>query len=1723
MSLKRNYKLNMPQLLWGGLSENWLLKELGDVHWEQITNELGTASDALVDSRGERLYASFVRLFWSGDNINQFSENDQLELNSDLSRYGSKMFFSQTVCSGESGKFNAHLMSVFSTRESSDNKQLKRGDLNTNINAKGIKQHRKLPAFAKEYLNNKAILFEEKGELKTTEVLYRQVYPIDAYDDINGVGLLYFASYPKINDKCERNYIKDRYRLSSDWLEVAGTISRDVHYYGNANPEEKLIYELNEMTRKKGIVQLTSSLYRFSDRQLIARIFTKKALKDGTSLDRVSADKTIKQETRLKKLLHQKEFKQESSPTHSQTISQDKVALNKIIIDFLFDMLGLKDLHATSNLSALGIESIVYLELSEFLHTKHGISNNPSRFYGATSVDDLSDDLLGIPSVELGKPSNKPEESDPVAIVGMSGRFPGSPDIAAFWKNIKENKDLISEIPPDRWDWRVYYGDNAPSSSKMKSKWGGFIEGISEFDPLFFGVSPHEARLMDPQQRITMQAVYAALEDAAISPTSLQGSDTGVFIGVSGSDYGHLLREVAKDRIEAYHSIGTSASILANRISYFLDIHGPSQAIDTACSSSLVALHEAVKHLEDGVCEIAIAGGVNAIFSPELSVSYSQAGMLSEDGKCKTFDERANGYVRSEGVGIVVLKPLSKAQTDGDRIYGIIMGSAVNHGGKANTLTAPNPKAQKNLLVKAYTSGNIDPRKVSYIEAHGTGTPLGDPIELEGIKLAFEELYQQHGLAKAEFAYCGIGSVKTNIGHLEAAAGVAGLIKVLLSLEHKTLPGNPHLKTKNKFIDLADSPFYLRKNTSHWDTVEAQPRIAGVSSFGFGGANAHVVIKEYVEQASSFISNGAVIILLSATNGERLKELVFNLKDYLKTTEEINLYDVAYTLQVGRAAMTERLAFVVNSVDELINQLTNYQERKTEGFFTGTVDTDKLNEKDIDSDIRKAIQNKELEKLTESWVKGARIDWRLLYTTINCPNKISLPTYPFAREEYWIKTANSDEVMLSNRKVITDVTGFIWQQFAKFSDIDPKELNEETFISDLGVDSIQINQLTNSINSAFGLEVKQVEMQSFLTIAELTGFVKEELDRKSKTKTPIDQKEPQKAIRFSPAKIVQDFAIVGLDVEIPAAKNLEELQTLLDEEAYSLSDFPQSRWDALPGHYTQGLSPKDFKAKFLENALHFDHKLFKISVREAMMMDPQQRLLLQSVWRAIENTGYTRSEFSKKQTAVFIAINGVDYADIVKYDAKVDEFSGRGVKRYIAANRISNFFHLKGLSETIDTACSSFFVGVKKAIDSINSGDCEQAIVAGVQVNLLPFTFQEQLAQGILTTEGRTLPFDAKAAGYVRSEGVSTIIIKSKMAAERDKDHVYAWIKGAGIAHGGRAINLTSPNMASHKQAFINALENSNVGIDQIQAIEAHGTGMPLGDESELQAFKEVFLEKGRTRITPCIIGAAKSIIGHLEAASGGLAIIKSILGLQQHKIHGIRGVKEINTNYDKEIFSISAADQILKPSENSTNVIGLNAYGIGGVSAFLLFEGVGEAPALEVEAKLKKVFVLSAISTYTLRVYAEQIQQFLSKNEKEPGFHFEHFLASYQIHREVMKVRLAIVVDGAVDLIDKLDAFVNNNTPEKGFYGSPDLNLNLAIEGTTSLDQVAQNWVKGETVNWEIFSLSRMPYPNYPMDKRKAFWVSQKQEALPASPTNSQRIDKEVQVEKSKYLMLDM
>jgi len=628
-------------------------------------------------------------------------------------------------------------------------------------------------------------------------------------------------------------------------------------------------------------------------------------------------------------------------------------------------------------------------------------------------------------AVEL---ASRRTDREPIAIIGMSGAFPRAKDIDAFWLNLLEGVDCIAEIPADRWDWREVYGDPLVEPNKTNIKWGGFIDGVGDFDPAFFGISPREALYMDPQQRLLMLHAWHAIEDAGHAPESLAGSDTAIFVGTTVSGYINLIAQ-SGHAIQSYSATGVSPSVGPNRISFLLDLHGPSEPIETACSSSLVAVHRAVTTLRARQCGLAIAGGVNTIVTPEVHISFNKAGMLSEDGRCKTFSRDANGYSRGEGVGMLVLKRLSDAERDRDHIYGVILASVENHGGRANSLTAPNPASQAMLLKAAYREAGIDPRTVTYIECHGTGTELGDPVEINGLKSAFRELYEE---ADAHYGpcpapWCGLASVKSNVGHLEYAAGVAGVIKVLLQMRHRTLVPSLHSLPRNPYIELDGSPFEILTQTRPWERLHAEdgqplPRRAGVSSYGFGGVNAHVVIEEYLAPRRTAGAVGKaepVAIVLSARSSEQLLRQAARLRDAIvqRGYGDADLADIAYTLQVGRNAMRHRFAACVSDIATLSELLAAFIEGAAPAgrWMTGDAKADKaeltalLRDAEFQTLVSSWAAQRKYPQLLKLWVAGHAIDWASIANALPVPpSRLSLPGYPFDLKRYWIEPVATD-------------------------------------------------------------------------------------------------------------------------------------------------------------------------------------------------------------------------------------------------------------------------------------------------------------------------------------------------------------------------------------------------------------------------------------------------------------------------------------------------------------------------------------------------------------------------------------------------------------------------------------------------------------------------------------------------------------------------------------------
>ncbi|HEX6650301.1 MAG TPA: beta-ketoacyl synthase N-terminal-like domain-containing protein, partial [Pyrinomonadaceae bacterium] len=583
-----------------------------------------------------------------------------------------------------------------------------------------------------------------------------------------------------------------------------------------------------------------------------------------------------------------------------------------------------------------------------------------------------------------------------IAIIGMAANFPGCRDLDHFWENLSQGTELISRFSEQELDETGI--DHALVTDEKYIRAGAVLQNIEMFDASFFKFSPREARLIDVQQRIFLECAWEALEHAGYDADDCDFA-IGIFGGAAPNDYLTRIQSyLGKISPEEWFEIEISneREQLAARAAYKLNLHGPSINVQTACSTSLVAVHMACQSLIRKECHMALAGGVSVRSEQKQGYLYQQGGIYSPDGHCRAFDAKAQGTVPGNGAGIVVLKRLRDAINTGDSIHAVILGSAVNNDGSSKIgYTAPSVEGQFEVISQALRNAGVSAATVNCIEAHGTGTPLGDPVEVAALTKAFRVHTSKSG-------FCALGSVKTNMGHLGPAAGIAGLIKIVLALKHKQLPPSLHFVEPNPAIDFASSPFFVNTTLRDWSTNDA-PRRAGVSSFGIGGTNAHVVLQEAPAEAPSETEQSDQLLLLSAKTSSALEAMTDRLVAYLKDRPDANLADVAYTLKVGRRAFDHRRMLVCSSVEDAWTAL---EKREPTRVFTGVADSNESLDGSAADD---------LESLGQVWLTGAKIDWQPLHNGAR-RRRIALPAYPFERQRHWIeKRSGNSATTVSHR------------------------------------------------------------------------------------------------------------------------------------------------------------------------------------------------------------------------------------------------------------------------------------------------------------------------------------------------------------------------------------------------------------------------------------------------------------------------------------------------------------------------------------------------------------------------------------------------------------------------------------------------------------------------------------------------------------------------------------
>ncbi|CUB25616.1 Tyrocidine synthase 3 [Bacillus subtilis] len=778
-----------------------------------------------------------------------------------------------------------------------------------------------------------------------------------------------------------------------------------------------------------------------------------------------------------------KEFLESHSTEPVQTPIHE---IETALLSIFSEVMDGKKIHLNDQYFDMGATSIQLSQIAERIEQRFGCELTVADLFTYPSIADLAAFLVEshseIKQTDTAKPSRS--SSKDIAIIGMSLNVPEASGKSDFWHLLENGEHGIREYPAPRVKDAMDYLRSIQSEFNEKQfVKGGYLDEIDRFDYSFFGLAPKTAKFMDPNQRLFLQSAWHAIEDAGYAGDTISGSHVGVYVGYSkvGYDYERLLSANYPEELHHY-IVGNLPSVLASRIAYFLNLKGPAVTVDTACSSSLVAVHMACKALLTGDCEMALAGGIRTSLLP-MRIGLD---MESSDGLTKTFSEDSDGTGSGEGVAAVLLKPLQAAIRDGDHIYGVIKGSAMNQDGTTVGITAPSPAAQTEVIEMAWKDAGITPETLSFIEAHGTGTKLGDPVEFNGLCKAFEKVTEKK-------QFCAIGSVKANIGHLFEAAGIVGLIKSVLMLNHKKIPPLAHFNKPNPLIPFHSSPFYVNQEVMDF-TPEDRPLRGGISSFGFSGTNAHVVLEEYTPESEYAPEEGhdPHLFVLSAHTETSLYELAHQYRQYISDDSQSSLRSICYTASTGRAHLDYCLALIVSSKQELIDKLTSLiqGERNLPQVHFGYKNIKEMQpaeKDDLSKQVSDLMQHRActkderiiwLNRIAELYVQRAVIDWRAVYSN-EVVQKTPLPLYPFERNRCWVEAVHESakerkekgEVALDINHTKTHIESFLKTVISNASGIRADEIDSNAHFIGFGLDSIMLTQFKKAIADEFNVDI----------------------------------------------------------------------------------------------------------------------------------------------------------------------------------------------------------------------------------------------------------------------------------------------------------------------------------------------------------------------------------------------------------------------------------------------------------------------------------------------------------------------------------------------------------------------------------------------------------------------------------------------------------------------------
>ncbi|MDG4819259.1 SDR family NAD(P)-dependent oxidoreductase [Micromonospora sp. WMMD956] len=1402
-----------------------------------------------------------------------------------------------------------------------------------------------------------------------------------------------------------------------------------------------------------------------------------------------------------------------------------------------------------------------------------------------------------------------------IAVVAVSGDLPGTRDLTDLWPMLRSGADAFTEIPAHRWNIDEHFQRRGPEMTGTYCRTGAFVTGIDRLDPRFFGIAVREAQEMDPQQKLLLEHAWSVVDDSGCAGRR----DVGVFVGAT---YTHHRDATGLDAVGPHTALGSMNAVLANRISYALDLTGPSQTVDTLCSSSLVALHQAVVSLRTGQCGAAIVAACHVGLTPWYYRSLSQLGALSPT-RPRPFDDRADGFVPGEGAVAVMLKRLDDAERDGDRIHAVIRGAAVNHGGRGSALPVPRSEAQVAVIRAALADAGLAPADISLVETHGTATRLGDPIEIAALAEVF---------AGDRTEPVHVGSVKANIGHLEPASGLAGLVKVLLCLRHGEIPPLAGFETLGAHIALPAGRLAIPTEPRPWRS--AGPRRAGISAFGMGGTNAHVVVEEYVPDPTGVAARPDEparehLLVLSAHTPQLLVRRIADVERLIGRDRSIDAGALCFSASVGRAHLPHRIAVLGATADELgagLRQALRLGPDPSATVLRGATVLAgdpvpcgpdlagrlaayvPLTAERIAAELR-TPDGSPTAALAHLYVAGRDVDWRRFHAGSG-QRRVPLPPYPFrdlagpaqpgpagpsrpaspaapddrvldrllgAHRVFGEETlpaaflvasgfaraavlrrlaftargtgrhrltgdASGDTTIFSYGgrpvghltvgaaepadpapepvaldalragyprtldpaglyawfaakhvdfgaplRVIGHVaygaTGVLTQ--VDLADADPgvravaaldaalqtmavltladpaastltylpvsigravrwgdpagtrhvhlrlagqdadgsrraaatlldaagralvllddvvyrpvtagapdpgrvtppaaaptpdrvppasgpavdqppagavpapsrPRVTEETVVdlvravlrdpqvsatsplAAAGIDSMLATMVAAEVQDRLGATLSPVDVLQARDCRALTAVVASLVPAEpAAPAAPDTPPTPDSASTGSAAATggdARDMAIVGIACALPGATDPEGFWSLLAGGGSGVGPAPAFRWPAAGD--PDGTPVGGFLAQIDE----FDARFFDFFAKQAEVLDPQVRWLLRTAWEALESAG-TAPLSTPASTGVFVGASYQHYKDY-NIPPELDAAAGLGNHNAFLANRVSYFLDLSGPSMTIDTLCSSSLVALHTAVRSIRSGECDQAIVAGVRLAMSPLHYTAMRNLRALSPTGASRAFDAAADGFVPGEGVVTVVVKPLADAVRDGDRIRGVIRGTAVNHGGRTSGLTVPSSSAQRDVILAALRDAGVGPEGIGMVEAHGTGTSLGDPIEVEGLTRAWREfTSRTQF--CAIGSVKSNIGHLEPAAGLAGVVKVLLAFERELIPPTLHVQRPNDHIRFEESPFFVADQAL-PWPRTTGVPrrgAVSAFGMGGVNAHVILE----------------------------------------------------------------------------------------------------------------------------------------------------------------------------------------